>query len=150
MCNWGLHVGHASDIQYHINSIVQMERDEYNPAIRVVICKYDFCDTHIVWIDNLHSAIKYIREYGKNVKLGDIPFYIVDISDYDHPSIHGYKGSLRERYEDILGAVSCAYKRFRRSNSKKLIEIGYTVKDFLYDNPMLYTELNTHLDLIKR
>lgn len=97
VCNWGLHVGHASDIQYHINSIVQMERDGYNPAIRVVICKYDFCDTPIVWIDNLHSAIKYIREYGKNVKLGDIPFYVVDISDYDHPSIHGYNGSLEEQ-----------------------------------------------------
>jgi hypothetical protein len=149
VCNWGLHVGHASDIQYHINSIVQMERDEYNPAIRIVVCKYDFCETPIVWIDNLHSAIKYIREYGKNVKLGDIPFYVVDISDYNHPSIHGYNGSLRERYEDILGAVSCAYKR-RRSNSKELIEIGYTVKDFLYDNPMLYTELNAHLDLINR
>ena len=74
----------------------------------------------------------------------------MDISDYDHPSIHGYNGSLRERYEDILGAVSCAYKRFRRSNSKKLIEIGYTLNDFLCDNPMLYTELNTHLDLINR
>lgn len=52
ICNWGLHVGHACDIQYHINSIIQMERDRYNPAIRVVICKYDFCDTPIVWIDN--------------------------------------------------------------------------------------------------
>lgn len=149
-CEWGVHSGHPSDISFHTGIITKMEKDNYNHAIRIVICKYDFCDTHIVWIDNLHSAIKYIREYGKNVKLGDIPFYIVDISDYDHPSIHGYKGSLRECYEDILGAVSCAYKRFRRSNSKKLIEIGYTVKDFLYDNPMLYTELNTHLDLIKR
>lgn len=148
VCNWGLHVGHASDIQYHINSIVQMERDEYNPAIRIVICKYDFCDTPIVWVDNLHSAIKYIREYGKDVKLRDIPFYVVDISDYEHPSIHGYNDSLREKHEDILGAVSCAYKRFRRSNSKELIEIGYTLKDFLRDNPMLYTELNTHLGLI--
>ena len=41
VCNWGLHVGHASDIQYHINLIAQMERDGYNPAIRIVICKYD-------------------------------------------------------------------------------------------------------------
>lgn len=74
VCNWGLHVGHAGDIQYHISSIVQMERDEYNPAVRIVICKYDFCDTSIVWVDNLHSAIKHIREYGKDVKLRDIPF----------------------------------------------------------------------------
>lgn len=144
-CNWGLHTGHASDIQYHINSIVQMERDKYNHAIRVVVCKYDFCNTHIVWVDNLHSAIKYIREYGKNVKLRDIAFYVVDISDLDNPYIHGYKGSLRKNYEDILGAVSCTYKRFRRSNSKELIEIGYTVRDFLHDNPMLYTELNAYL-----
>ena len=148
MVQLGLHVGHASDIQYHINLIVQMERDEYNHAIRIVVCKYDFCDTPIVWIDNLHSAIKYIREYGKDVKLRDIPFYIVDISDYEHPAVHGYNGSLREKHEDILGAVSCAYKRFRRSNSKELIEIGYALKDFLRDNPMLYTELNTNLVLI--
>ena len=148
VCNWGLHVGHASDIQYHINSIVQMEKDGYNHAIRIVICKYDFCDVPIVWVDNLHSAIKYIREYGKDVKLGDIPFYVVDISNYNHPSICGYNGSLRENYENILGAVSCAYKRFRRSNSKEIIEIGYTVKDFLCDNPMLYTELNAHLGLM--
>lgn len=148
VCNWGLHVGHAGDIQYHISSIVQMERDEYNPAVRIVICKYDFCDTSIVWVDNLHSAIKHIREYGKDVKLRDIPFYVVDISDYEHPSIHGYNGSLREKHEDILGAICCAYKRFRRSNSKELIEIGYTLTDFLRDNPMLYTELNTHLGLI--
>lgn len=147
VCNWGLHMGHASDIQYHIKSIVQMERDGYNPAIRIVICKYNFCDAPIVWIDNLHSAIKYIREYGKDVKLRYIPFYIVDISDYEHPLINGYNGSLRENYEDILEAVSCAYKRFRRSNSKELIEIGYTLKDFLCDNPMLYTELNVHLGL---
>lgn len=115
-----------------------------NALIKDLQNKYDFCDTPIVWIDNLHSAIKYIREYGKDVKLRDIPFYVVDISDYDNPSIHGYKGSLRERYEDILGAISCAYKRFRRSNSKELIEISYTLRDFLCDNPMLYTELNTH------
>lgn len=145
VCEWGVHSGHPSDISFHISKITKMEKDNYNHAVRVVICKYDFCDTPIVWVDNLHSAIKYIREYGKDVKLRDIPFYVVDISDYEHPSIHGYNGSLREKHEDICGAVSCAYKRFRRSNSKELIEISYTLKDFLYDNPMLYTERNTHL-----
>lgn len=63
----------------------------------------------------------------------------MDISDYQRPIIQGYNDSLRDNYEDILGAVSCAYKRFRRSNSKELIEIGYTLKDFLCDNPMLLT-----------
>lgn len=142
ICEWGVHSGHPSDISYHIDKITKMEKDKYNHAMRIVICKYDFCDALIVWVDNLHSAIKYIRQYGKDVKLRNIPFYVVDISDYENPSIYGYNGSLRENYEDILGAVSCAYKRFRRSNSKDLIEIGYTLEDFLHDNPMLYTELN--------
>lgn len=137
VCDWGLHVGHAGDIQYHIDSIVQMEKDGYNPIIRIVICKYDFSNTSIAWVDNLHSAIKHIRQYGKDVRLKDIPFYVVDISDYGNPSISGHNGSLRENYENILGAVSCAYKRFRRSNSKELIEIGYTLEDFLCDNPSL-------------
>ena len=141
VCEWGVHSGHPSDISFHISKITKMEKDNYNHAVRIVICKYDFCDSPIVWIDNLHSAIKYIREYGKDIKLRDIPFYVVDISDYHHPSIHGYNGSLRDNYENILGAISCAYKRFTRSNSKELIEIGYTLKDFLCDNPMLYTEL---------
>lgn len=136
-CEWGVHSGHPSDIAFHISKIAKMEKDNYNPAVRIVICKYDFCNESIVWIDNLHSAIKYIRKYNKDVQLRDIPFYVVDISDYDHPFISGYNGSLRKNYEDILGAVSCAYKRFRRSNSKELIEIGYTLGDFLYDNPTL-------------
>ena len=148
MCNWGLHVGHANDIQYHINLIVQMEKDNYNPAIRIVICKYSFCDKPVIWIDNLHSAIKYIRQYGKDVKLKDIPFYIVDISDYEHPIISGNSGYLRENYEDIFGAISCAYARFNRSNSRELVEIGYTLDDFLNDNPKLYTEQNIYLGLI--
>ena len=135
ICEWGSHSGHPSDILFHIDKITKMENDNYNHALRIVVCKYDFSNTHTVWIDNLHSTIKYIRKYGINVKLRDVPFYVVDISDYNNPTINGYNGSLRENYEDILGAISCAYKRFRRSNSKELIEIRYTLGDFLYDNP---------------
>ena len=145
---WGTHLGHAGDIKYHIDKILQMETDQYNHAIRVVICKYDFCDTPIIWADNLHSTIKYIREYGKGVRLKDVPFYVVDISNYNYPSVYGHKGSLRKNNEDILGAVACAYKRFRRSNSPNLIELGYTIDDFLADHPELYFAFNTHLDKI--
>lgn len=117
-----------------------MEKDGYDHAIRIVKCKYDFFEQPVLWIDNLHSAVKYIRQYGKQVKIKDIPFYIVDISNFHNPVIIGYNGSLKNRYEDILGAVSCAYKRFRRSNSKNLISIRYTLDDFLTDNQKL---LNT-------
>lgn len=136
ICEWGAHSGHPSDIQYHLKKIKNMERDNYNHAIRIVVCKYDFCNHNIMWVDNLHSAIKYIRQYGINVKLKDIPFYVVDISDYNHPIISGYENSLNNNYEDILGAISCGYARYRRSNLEDLIKVGYTIQEFLYDNPI--------------
>ena len=33
----------------YINSIVQMEIDEYNPAIRIVVCKYDSDDVDTIF-----------------------------------------------------------------------------------------------------
>lgn len=137
ICEWGLHRGYPSSPQHHMGIIRKMEKDNYNHTVRIVICKYDFYEEPIIWIDNLHSAIKYIREYGRDVKLQDIPFYIVDISKYDSPSICGYNHFLKNNYENILGAVSCAYKRFSRSNSKELIDVHYTIEDLLNDNPWL-------------
>lgn len=129
-------------------------RESFQTNFNINICKPKENSLQVVKWNNINIISIYHPSYIKRSKNRELRYYrlfdelyVVDISDYDHPSIHGYKGSLRERYEDILGAVSCAYKRFRRSNSKELIEIGYTVKDFLYDNPMLYTELNAHLDL---
>lgn len=33
----------------YINSIVQMERDEYNTAIRIVVCNYDSDDVDTIF-----------------------------------------------------------------------------------------------------
>ena len=135
ICEWGLHSGHPSDIQYHLDKIIKMIDDGYDHTIRIVACKYDFQEEPVLWVDNLHSAIKYVAQYGGDATLREIPFYFVDITNYDKPVIYGREDSVRENYEDILGAVSCAYKRFRRSNSKELIDVGYTLTDFLEDNP---------------
>ena len=145
-CEWGSHEGLPSDLSHHINIVTKMERNEYNHAIRIVICKYDFSDRAIVWTDNLHSTIKYIREIGKDACLKDIPFYIVDLTDLRNPKILSDNRILRPATSDILGAVSSAYCRYERSNSRELINIGYTVNDMLNDNPELYTYHNTHLE----
>lgn len=76
-CEWGVHDGSPSDLSHHLSIITKMESDKYNHAVRVVICKYKFCNEPIVWTDNLHSTVKYIREYGKEVRLKDIPFYVI-------------------------------------------------------------------------
>lgn len=86
-CEWGRHDYSRSNVLHHLGIIDKMESDGYNHAIRVVICKYQFCDKTIVWTDNLHSTVKYIREKGKEVRLRDVPFYVVDLSDLSHPVI---------------------------------------------------------------
>lgn len=148
-CEWGMHDGYPSDLYHHINIITKMEKDNYKHSVRIVICKYDFCSKPIIWVDNLHSTVKYIREYGKEVKLKDIPFYVVDLTDLKNPIVKGYNNSLRKNISDILGTVSNAYFRYDMSNSKELIDVEYLVKDLINDNIELYTYHNTHLGPIE-
>lgn len=146
-CECGSHEDFSSNLSHHIDIITKMERDEYNHAIRIVLCKYDFYDELVVWTDNLHSTIKYIRELGKNTCLKDVPFYVVDLTDLRSPRVLSNNETLRPVVSDILGAVSSAYFRYEMSNSSELIDIRYTVIDILNDNPELYTYHNTHLGL---
>ncbi len=149
-CEWGSHDGRPSDLSHHLSIITKMETDKYNHAVRIVICKYKFCNKSIVWTDNLHSTIKYIREYGKKVKLKDIPFYVVDLSDLGHPVIGAYdKNVIKPNLSDILGAISSAYFRYEMSNSQELINTAYSVGDLLNDNPKLYTFHNAHIGCIQ-
>lgn len=77
-CEWGSHEELPSDLLHHLNIITKMEDDDYRHAVRIVICQYCFCERPVIWSDNLHSTIKYIREFGKEACLRDIPFYVID------------------------------------------------------------------------
>lgn len=145
-CEWGSHDYSRSNVSHHLGIIEKMEKDGYNHAIRVVVCKYPFSDKVIVWTDNLHSTVKYIREYGKGVKLKDISFYVVDLFLLSHPVVSAVDMNvLRPSLSAIVGAVSSAYFRYEMSNSKDLIDVGYLVGDLLDDIPELYTYQNTAL-----
>lgn len=108
-----------------------------------------FCERPVIWSDNLHSTIKYIREFGKEACLRDIPFYVIDLTHLEDPAAKGYRDSLNHNISDILGAVSCAFSRYNRSNLKELIDIHYTINDLLNDNIELYTFHNNHLGVIQ-
>lgn len=144
-CEWGSHEELPSDLLHHLNIITKMEDDDYRHAVRIVICKYRFCETPVIWSDNLHSTVKYIREFGKDACLRDIPFYVIDLTHLDNPVVKGYRDSLNQNISDILGAVSCAFSRYNRSNLKELIDIHYMINDLLNDNTELYTFQNSHL-----
>lgn len=134
---WGSYSGHTNDLEYHLNKIRKMEEDNYNHAIRVVVCKYDFTNELCIWVDNLHSAIKYLRQYGTECKLGSIPFYVVDLTEEDWVTVRSHNGSVRKDWGNITGAVSSAFERKQRSNNEKLIGLNYIVGDFIRDNPNL-------------
>lgn len=144
-CEWGSHEELPSDLLHHLNIITKMEDDDYRHAVRIVICQYSFCERPVIWSDNLHSTVKYIREFGKDACLRDIPFYVIDLMHLDNPVVKGYRDSLNQNISDILGAVSCAYFRYDMSNLKELIDIHYTINDLLNDNTELYTFQNSHL-----
>lgn len=131
---WGSHSGHDR-IEYHCDVVMKMELDGFEHPERIVVCDYAFHDGACAWIDNMHSAVMYVRRYGMDVRLGDIPFYIVDI--------RGGARVLRDNGTGIIdaakasGAVASALKRKQWSESERLIGLGYTFGDLLLDNPLL-------------
>lgn len=148
-CFWGEHDNHAGDLKYHIMHINKMEKDMFEMPIRIIKCKYPFSDEVFYWADNLHSTVRNIRRYGKRVTLREVDFYIVDITEQQHVKLISYNESIRENLADICNIVGCAYNRYTWSNNEKLIDIRYTVGDFLDDNPELYTCFNTKIGLRK-
>lgn len=119
-----------------------METADYRHAVRIVICKYDFSDKQYIWTDNLHSTIRYLRQYGLDTKVKDIPFYIIDLSDFNNPIISSKKEYLHTDFQSICGALSNAYKRFYWSDNEKLMNLHYTVGAFLQDNEILLSKMN--------
>lgn len=136
IAEWGACSNHV-DIRYHADVIMKMEEDNYNHAERIVICNYDFYKKPCIWLDNIHSAVMYVRKYGLNVTLKDIPFYVIDISNNEPIISENEPGTLDMNMQHIEDAINCAYKRQERSNSKDLIDLNYLFGEFLTDNPVL-------------
>lgn len=135
-CMWGYYHDH-SNVRHQLGIIERMEEDDYTHSIRVVICSYEHTPGKFIWTDNLHTTIKAIREKGRDARLRDVPFYVVDVSDKEHVIVYDYNRSLHDDMVRIRGAVDSARFRLMRSDSKDLLQINYTVKDFLEDNPDL-------------
>ncbi len=135
-CLWGTNEGHGGDLNHHLGIIHGMERDNYNHAIRIVVCRYAFSNEKFVWVDNLHSCIRYIRKFGLTVTLKEVPFYVVDISENPNKII-SYKGSLRNKETDIFNALQRALDRRAWSNSQELLNNRYSIQEFIHANPEL-------------
>lgn len=132
-CQWNVANNHVKDFDYDMQRIVKMEKENYNHALRIVACKYVFSERIYYWCDNMHSAIKYIRQYGADVRLRDLPFYVV-YSGFG-TKIITHEDSVRLNVNDVYGIQRSATQRFLWSNSKEIIDVQYTIEDFIKDNP---------------
>lgn len=78
--------------------------DSFNRPVRVVLAKDDR-----LWCDNTHSTIAYLRRYGEEAHLSDIPFYLVDIRK-KVPVVFSVRGSVVPHICDIKNAIACSLR----------------------------------------
>ena len=135
-CQWSSDDGTEKDSK-HLNVIDGMERDGYENAVRLVALPG--LEGELV-IDNLHTAIAWLRRFGVDATLADMPCYIVDVSSKE-PFVLTDGRLFRDSVRECQGAVQAAM-RYRPLRSvywpDDLTENGmYRLGDFIRDHPEL-------------
>lgn len=99
---WGFFRDSLVNFQTENKIIDQMIADNFKKTVRITIT-----NNHI-WADNTHSIISYIKRYGMQTTIQDIPFYICDIRK-KIPIIYGKKENI---WDDscIKGAIRNAMR----------------------------------------
>lgn len=145
-CYWGMwHEGYTSTEESRLCNLDRVRRRVYKHVVtpmRVVICWNDS-----IWIDNLHNALVNALVFGEDVRLRDIPCYIIDLSD-EIPVVVDVFGSLSNSIEDIKGAIDAAKYRDDRVTDS-ICDCNYLLKDFMKDNNITLESLNVDSDMLE-
>ena len=128
-CRWT-----NTSLDYQRNYIEKIVTDNHSMAVRLIILKYDFSDLPSVWGDNLHHLLAYVKKYGDDIRVKDIPFYLIDLTSKDRVSIYSYNELFRLHSSYIKEAVRKADNLRKYSDSKELIDTHYTIGDFIMAN----------------
>lgn len=113
----GLKEGRA---EFEIARINDMAKSASSRAVRIVKTsngKY--------FADNTHWILAYLKRFGGNLKLKDIPFYLVDFCQ-SIPIIVDVNNSVIKKHEDILNAVNAA------GDVEERIEKGWRPDNIVY------------------
>ncbi|MFI3166468.1 MAG: hypothetical protein R3Y45_09405 [Bacillota bacterium] len=116
-------------ISSEIDRIINMSNSQCDRAIRIVITR----DGRF-WSDNTHWTLAYLIKFNLNVKLRDVPFYIVDFR-CKTPQIISYKDTLFASVYDLENAVNAA------SAIQERIDIGWRTSNLKYSINELGQEL---------
>lgn len=128
---WGM--SQRLHLKPEINRISQISviqtmiyKNRINP-VRIIIDK-----SGTPWVDNLHTAIANILVHPDGMTLGNMSIYMVDTRTSPY-TIVSFNDSVRLNRSDIKGILDSAEKRLLKI-SAELININYTLEEFLDDN----------------
>lgn len=91
-------------LSYEIERIYDICKSNLQRPIRIVKTS-----NGLYFSDNTHWSLAYMLRFGKDVKLTQIPFYIVDFSNPNGAVIVDFKNSVIKNEDDIKKAVCAAY-----------------------------------------
>ena len=117
-------------LSFEINRIIEMSKSQNIRPIRIVKTSNDK-----YFVDNTHWALAMLMSKGKNVKLIEVPFYIVDFTQ-NQTLLVDVKNSVIDNQEDKLNAINAAYSVEER------IKQGWRPKNYTFPLENLYDELN--------
>ncbi|WP_097006718.1 hypothetical protein [Lacrimispora amygdalina] len=95
----------------------------FNRPVRIVKAK----DGRL-WCDNTHTAMAYLRRnYKKDIRLKNIPFYLVDVS-CNVPVVISINNSVIQKDDDIQNAINCSLQiNSRLDKGVRPKSMSYTV-----------------------
>lgn len=131
----GIYEKESENRSIQIHTIREMVYKSFTNPFRLVLD-----NAGVLWVDNLHSAIRDVFVYGEDIMLKDASFYLVDFTK-DIPTIVNRNNCLRDSLSDVKGAVMSGLDRQRRT-SDKVREVNYTIREFLKDNHITKDSLN--------
>ena len=126
-------------VPFEYNKICEMSKSLNLRPIRIVITS-----NGKIFVDNTHWAIAYMKRFGQDIKLSDVPFYIVDFN-FEKPYIVDVKGTVIKNEQDIKRAVNAAgdvEERIQKGWRPR--QISYLLGDFAIELEKQYnlTQIN--------
>jgi len=124
---WGTHRGKwindDTRLRYELDRVESMVNYPSIRPIRIVICS-----NGKVFADNSHWALASAKKFGCDVKLKQIPFYIVDFTN-PIPNIINNNGSVIQNEIDIMRTINAAGKIEQRVLNGWRINDTYSMRD---------------------
>jgi len=139
LCLLNSYVGQIKDFKYEIDKILRLEKDRKEHPVTLI--KVKSSDNIYYWCDDFYSSIINFRQKGLCVHLKDIPFCIIDLTE-SIPKLFIKCDSFDYSDKNINYIIKDAKSKQYWMNNKEILDINYTMKNFLNDNFMFYAHEN--------